>query len=109
MEISIGGSPQGAAVTPINQAGALSTGNLTGTTASLIAAPTNAVGFILMNPSTNADPVRWAIGSTASTSNGVYTELGRDSGYIPVAASVSVCAVASTGTNVYIIQWIQSA
>lgn len=81
---------------------------LTATTASSSAAPANAVGFVLEAPSDNTDNIRWCVGGTASTTVGMLAEPGRDTGYIPIAATVSVCATVS-GTNAYSIQWVLSA
>lgn len=92
-----------------NTNGSVINGALTATTASTENPPTNAVGFILMAPSTNADPVRFRIGGAASTTAGVYMESGRDSGYIPCAANISICATANNGTNKYEILWVLSA
>lgn len=76
------------------------------TTASTFTAPANAVGFILLAESTNTDKIRWAIGSTASTTTGVLFEAGRDSGYIPGGANISVASV--SGTQTVSVQWILS-
>ncbi len=80
---------------------------LTATTASPNTAPANATGFILEAESTNTNNIRWAIGATASATVGSRLEPGRDSGFIPCAATISVCAEVS-GTNLYSIQWILS-
>lgn len=96
---------------PTNSNGSVAQANLTATTASLVTAPANAVGFILFasNGNTaNTDPIRFAIGSTASTTVGVFMDVARDSGYIPCGANISVCATAS-GTNGYTIQWVLSS
>lgn len=85
--------------------GSFSTASLVGTTASTITKPVNAIGFVLQAPDVNTDNIRWAIGSTASTTVGLQLQPGRDSGFIPVSANVSVCAEAS-GTNAFDIQWI---
>jgi len=87
-----------------NAAGSFSQATLTGTTAATITAPSNATGFILLAPSTNTHNIRWCIGATASTSNGMLTEPGRDTGVVPCIGAISVCAVTS-GTNAYSIQW----
>jgi hypothetical protein len=97
-----------ATTTAANTAGTIVNTALTATTASSASAPANAVGFVLLAPSTNTDNVRWCIGSTASTTVGMLTEPGRDSGFIPCAATISVCATVS-GTNAFSIQWIQSS
>lgn len=93
---------------PVNANGSIVNQALTATTAFSNSAPANAVGFILLAPSDNTDNVRWCIGGTASTTVGMLTEPGRDSGFVPCAATVSVCAIAS-GTNAFSIQWILSA
>jgi hypothetical protein len=93
---------------PVNAAGSIVNQALTATTAISNSAPANAVGFILEAPSDNTDSIRWCIGGTASTTVGMLTEPGRDSGYVPCAAAISVCAAVS-GTNAYSIQWILSA
>jgi len=93
---------------PVNANGSIVNTSLTATTASSASAPANAVGFILEAASSNTDNIRWCIGGTASTTVGMLTEPGRDTGYVPCAATISVCATAS-GTNVFSIQWILSA
>ena len=75
------------------------------TTASTITAPGNAIGFILSSDDSNVDTIRYRIGGTASTSTGVQLQPGRDSGFIPCGANISVCAQSSSAT--YQIQWIQ--
>lgn len=92
----------------VNTNGSIVNTSLTATTASSAAAPANTVGFILEAPSDNTNNIRWCIGSTASTTVGMLTEPGRDSGYVPCAATISICATAS-GTNAYSIQWILSS
>jgi hypothetical protein len=97
-----------ASKSPVNTNGSVVNTTLTGTTAAANSAPANAVGFILEAPSTNTDNIRWAIGSTASTTVGLLLEPGRDTGFVPCAASISVCATVS-GTNKFEIQWILSS
>lgn len=95
---------------PVNTNGTIVNTTLTGTTATANTPPANAIGFMIEADSSNSDNIRWAIGSTASTTVGFRLEAGRDAGgFIPCAASVSVCAEASTVSNKYIIQWILSA
>lgn len=94
--------------TTVNTAGSVVNGSLTTTTASAEAAPANTVGFLLEAPSTNTDPIRYRIGGTASTSAGVLMEPGRDTGYIPLAATISICATVS-GTNKYEILWVKTS
>lgn len=93
---------------PVNTAGSAANTSLTATTASTATAPANAVGFILYADTNNTDTIRFAIGATASTTVGGRLEPGRDTGYLPCAANVSICATAS-GTNAFFIQWILSA
>lgn len=81
---------------------------LVATTASSVSAPANAVGFILEAPSDNTHNIRWCIGGTASTTVGMLTEPGRDTGYIPCSANISVCSTVS-GTNAFSVQWILSS
>ena len=80
---------------------------LTATTASAQTAPIHAIGFILSADSTNTNPIRWCAGSTASTAVGVVLTAGTNTGYIPMAANLSVCAAVS-GTNAYSVQWVLS-
>ncbi len=67
-------------------------------------APSNAVGFILMNLDTSTANIRWAVGRTATTTLGQQLQPGRDTGYVPIGASVTI--VAESGTQNYDIQWI---
>lgn len=97
-----------ASKSPVNTNGAIVNTSLTATTASTATVPANAVGFLLEAPSTNTDNIRWCVGGTASTTVGMLTEPGRDSGFIPCAANISVCATVS-GTNAYSIQWVLSS
>lgn len=81
--------------------------NLT-TTAQTFTKPTNAVGFILETLSDNTVNVRYKIGATATTTSGMRMEPGRDTGYVPCAANISV--IAESGTNqVVTVQWVLSA
>jgi hypothetical protein len=90
---------------PINSAGSIVNTSLSATTASTASKPANAVGFIIQAPSDNTDNIRFAVGGTASTTVGMLMEPGRDSGYLPLAANISVCATVS-GTNAFSIQWV---
>lgn len=92
---------------PVNTSGSQTDATLTATTAATATAPANAVGFILQAPDTNTDNIRWRVGATASTTAGMQLQPGRDSGFVPVAANVSICAEVS-GTNAYQIQWVLS-
>lgn len=91
---------------------ALGAGNSPGsasasTTASTLTAPANAIGFILMNLDSSTTNLRYRIGAVATTSSGQQLQPGRDTGYIPCAANISICA--ESGTPDYDIQWILSA
>lgn len=78
--------------------------NLT-TVAQTFTVPANAVGFILEALSDNTANIRYKIGATATTTSGMRMESGRDSGYVPCAANISV--IAESGTNqVVTVQWI---
>lgn len=69
-----------------------------------LTAPANATGFVLMNLDTSTANVRYAIGRTASATLGQQLQPGRDSGFIPCSANVSL--IAESGTQNYDIQWI---
>ncbi len=75
-------------------------------TVATITAPANTVGFILMNLDTSSANIRYRIGATATSSSGQQLQPGRDTGYIPCAANISICA--ESGTQNYNIQWILS-
>ncbi len=92
---------------PVNSNGNYVQGSLTTTAASANTAPANAVGFILESESGNANNIRWCIGATASTTNGVLMEPGRDTGYVPCAATVSICNTVSS-TQAFNLQWVLS-
>lgn len=80
--------------------------NLTTTvTAQTISAPANAVGFVFESDSSNATNVRYAIGATATASVGTLMEPGRDSGFIPSGANISV--ISTSGSPTVSVQWIQ--
>ena len=93
---------------PVNTNGNQSTVTTVGSSsATTLTVPSNAVGFVLEASSANAQNIRWAIGSAATTSSGLRLEPGRDTGYIPGAANISV--IAESGTNQEIqVQWILS-
>ncbi|MBL0233167.1 MAG: hypothetical protein IPQ08_05840 [Chitinophagaceae bacterium] len=76
-------------------------------TVTTITPPSNSVGFILMNLDTSTANVRWRIGATATASSGSQLQPGRDTGFIPCAANISLCS--ESGTNNYNIQWILSS
>lgn len=91
---------------PVNAAGN-SPGTTTVSTVATITAPANAVGFILMNLDSSSANIRYRIGATATSSSGQQLQPGRDTGYVPCAANISICA--ESGTQDYDIQWILSA
>lgn len=70
-------------------------------------APANAVGFVLMNEDTSTANIRWKIGGVAGAASGQQLQPGRDTGYIPCAANISICAESSTQN--YNLQWVLSA
>jgi len=109
--LTIQGNSSGIAVPVSNTAFGKTTINTTGSgTASTVStvvtltAPANAVGFILMNLDTSTANVRWAIGRTATNSVGQQLQPGRDTGFVPCGANVSI--VAESGTQNYDVQWI---
>lgn len=94
---------------PVTQ-GASTNGSNTDSTVSTVitlAPPSNSVGFILMNLDTSTANLRWRIGAVATSSSGQQLQPGRDTGFIPCAASISLCS--ESGTNNYNIQWILSS
>ncbi len=81
--------------------------NLT-TTAQTFTVPVNAVGFILEALSDNTANIRYKIGAAATTTSGMRMEPGRDSGYVPCAANISV--IAESGSDqVVTVQWVLTA
>jgi hypothetical protein len=62
------------------------------------------VGFVLMNLDTSTTNMRWAIGRAASTTRGQQLQPGRDTGFIPCGADVSI--IAESGTCNYDVQWV---
>lgn len=89
---------------PVNTTGSGSGSGATVSTVTTLTAPSNAVGFILMNLDTSTANIRWAVGRTASTTLGQQLQPGRDSGFVPVGANVSV--IAESGTQNIDIQWV---
>jgi hypothetical protein len=90
---------------PVNSNG--SNTDSTVSTVATLTAPANAVGFILVNLDTSTAGIRWRIGATATSSSGQQLQVGRDTGYIPCAANISICA--ESGTQNYNVQWILSS
>lgn len=94
---------------PVTQ-GASTNGSNTDSTVSTVitlSPPANSVGFILMNLDTSSANLRWRIGAVATSSSGQQLQPGRDTGFIPCAASISLCS--ESGTNNYNVQWILSS
>ena len=101
---SLGTIATNSAKTPINLTGSGSGAAATVSTVTTLTAPSNAIGFILMNLDTSTANIRWAVGRTASTTLGQQLQPGRDTGFIPIGASVSV--ISESGTQNIDIQWI---
>ena len=78
------------------------------TTATTFIPPANAVGFVVEAESSNTVNLRYAAGTTATTTVGMLLEPGRDSGYVPTSATVTVCAVSGSGQAASI-QWVMSS
>lgn len=94
---------------PVTQ-GASTNGSNTDSTVSTVitlSPPANSVGFILMNLDTSSANLRWRIGAVATSSSGQQLQPGRDTGFIPCAAAISLCS--ESGTNNYNVQWILSS
>lgn len=91
---------------PVNPTGSFVQSSVIGSSgASTISVPSHAVGFICEASSSNANNLRYAIGSTASTTSGMRLEPGRDTGYIPLAANISVEAEAGSAQQIQC-QWV---
>ncbi len=89
---------------PVNTTGSGSSAGATVSTVTTLTAPANAVGFILMNLDTSTTNMRWAVGRTASTTLGQQLQPGRDSGFVPIGANISI--IAESGTVTYDVQWV---
>lgn len=90
--------------TPINLTGSGSSAGSTVSTVATLTAPSNAIGFVLMNLDVSTANIRWAVGRTASTTLGQQLQPGRDTGFVPIGANVSI--IAESGTQTYDVQWI---
>ena len=88
---------------PRNTSGSQTTSTVDGTAATLTA-PANAVGFLLQASDANTANMRWRVGATATASVGQQLQAGRDTGFVPVGANVSI--IAESGTQEYQIQWV---
>ncbi len=95
-----GGTPSA----PVNVTGSGSAAAATVSTVITSSAPANAVGFILMNVATSTTNLRWSVGRTATATLGQQLQPGRDTGFVPLGANVSLCA--ESGTVTYDIQWV---
>lgn len=89
---------------PVNTTGSGSAAAATVSTVATLTAPANAVGFILMNLDVSTTNMRWAVGRTASTTLGQQLQPGRDTGFVPVGANISI--IAESGTVTYDVQWV---
>lgn len=92
---------------PVDTSGSSGSGSGAAATVSSVAtltAPTGAIGFILMNLSSSTTNMRWSVGRTAGTTLGQRLEPGRDTGFVPVGANVSI--IAESGTVNYDVQWV---
>lgn len=91
---------------PVNTNGSFSQAGIS--VATTIAKPANAIGFLLEADSANTDFMRWTdSNSTASATNGMKLEPGRDTGFMPMAHDLSICP--NSGTQTYTIQWVLSS
>jgi hypothetical protein len=88
----------------LNTTGSGSAAAATVSTVITLTAPASAVGFILMNLDTSTANLRWAVGRTATATLGQQLQPGRDTGFVPVGANVSL--VSESGTQNYDIQWV---
>lgn len=91
-----------------NTNGQANNSTVVGTSAVTFTPPTNAVGFVVESESSNTINLRYACGTTATTTVGMILEPGRDSGYIPSSATVTVCAVSGSAQSASI-QWVMSS
>lgn len=90
--------------TPINTSGSFTFTTANSSTATTFAKPANAVGFILQATDTNTVNIRWAIGYTPTSSQGMQLQPGRDTGFIPCGADVKV--IAESDSPEVSIQWV---
>lgn len=97
-------SDQVAPKTYVNSAGSFVL-NASLTTVTTASAPAGAVGFILEAKDANTANLRWAVGATATTTSGMQLQPGRDTGFVPVGADISL--VAESGTLEYQLTWIK--
>ncbi len=110
--VSLYGTQNPNAKPPVNSNGSVSSNSVT-TSESSVAAPANAIGVIIEGESGNAGNIRWGISNSSSSilssTVGVLTEPGRDSGFVPVGAGAYVHLISvAAGTNNADIQWVLS-
>lgn len=89
---------------PVNVTGSGSAAGATVSGVTTLTAPANAVGFVLMNLDVSTTNMRWAVGRTATTTLGQQLQPGRDTGFVPVGANISI--IAESGTVTYDVQWV---
>lgn len=99
-----GGGGGGSSLAPVNTGASGSAAAAQVSTVATLTAPANAVGFVLMNLDTSTTNMRWAIGRTASATLGQQLQPGRDTGFIPAGANISI--IAESGTVDYDVQWV---
>lgn len=86
----------------LSSTGTFNTAAISG--ASTVNAPSNTSGCIIQALDTNTANLRYCFGAVSSSSNGAQLQPGRDSGFIPINANVSICP--ESGTQTYTVQWV---
>ena len=94
----------GTVTSSINSNAQVHNSTVVGTSPITFTPPANAVGFVVEAESSNTVNLRYAAGTTASTTVGMLLEPGRDLEYVPTSATVTVCAVSGSGQAASI-QW----
>lgn len=89
---------------PISTTGSGSAAAATVSTVITLTHPANAVGFLLQANDANTANLRWSVGRTATATLGQQLQPGRDTGFVPAGADVSL--VAESGTQTYDVQWV---
>lgn len=96
--------------TAVNTNGSASNSTtVTNTAATTFSAPANAVGFVVEAESSNTVNLRYACGTTATTTVGMLLEPGRDSGFIPSKGTVTVICTTAATNQAAGIQWVLSS
>jgi hypothetical protein len=91
----------------INTNGSVSNSTtVTNTAATTFSPPANSVGFVVEAESSNTVNLRYACGTTATTTVGMLLEPGRDSGYIPSKGTVTVICTTVATNQAASIQWV---